>query len=1108
MAVPISSTENDAEVVSAKQVEDHELECINIYRSKNGRPTSNGSDLIGLALSGGGVRAATFHLGVLEALATAEVMENIDCISTVSGGGYVAGWLGKWIYHKSFKSVLSGLKQRHAGGEEPPQLNWLRQNSTYLTPRLGLFGYDTGLLVATYLHNLAINLILLILVCIVAILAPRLVLTTLQWLGEANVLSTGALPLALVGGTLTALTVFLLSYQLLQHQGGYGPLELHGVPDQYTVPNPIADDVNNVPSSSAEPICNSQHSAVGGETVAKSIGDSPELQDTGTLDNIRTKGWKRDAGFMCVLGIGLLYAHLHLNTDRSLDADNQLFFLLSVSYLLVSVIFVRHILQGHHRLQTRWYGLSLMTVLVILTVVVALLQLSGFFPYWCECLMFGLGLARALDATSSTRSDLWRRRAIVANAFAGALCIWAWCYFAATNSIRHRHLYRFLSRVFTDQSPEWKILIVLVSFAGAATLASIMTSQIRIVTAMRWLKRIPLISVLFGKQWDLTKRMFAIAAMAVFIVYLGYRVPLITGMMHEAKMGDPTAFLPIMIVWASIAIVISTLSFNILVAISGRVISAYKRERISALSAQMYLYCFSWFYLSTLSIYGPLLLSPEHVWSLRMMGGVWLASLALCIGILGPLRGMESAAPAMSLLTRGAPYVFLTGVLLALAGFVTKIVFHTDVGTSAEYMKSVYSSLSGSLFPLVAITLVITFMLSARFGINMFSMHGFYQARLAWAYLAEHIPGATADAMSCPRLWDAKRPTLLHKLCPVEGSGYDGPYMLWNAAINLADSDELAWQERKSASFLLSPLYCGFDVRTPLFSRRTESPELYRYAYARTEAFAYGGEQLRLAQAMAISGSALGSNMGQLTSPRIRFIHTLFNLRLGWWLSNPRYPGMWPASVPRARVSMMLAELLGKTNDREPYVNLSDGGHFENLGLYELVRRRYRLILVCDGSDNKDGQFSSLGRAIERCRTDFGAEIVINIEGLRTKERTRAAACNWAVGSVKYPSGGAVTQGVLIYMKAVVTGGEPCDVWSFALREKDFPNHSITNQWFTESLFASYRELGRYVGASMGEALNVDDMKGKSLIDKAENLLASANILREGTGSANGHVGR
>src|SRR5262249_24160332 len=151
--------------------------------------------------------------------------------------------------------------------------------------------------------------------------------------------------------------------------------------------------------------------------------------------------------------------------------------------------------------------------------------------------------------------------------------------------------------------------------------------------------------------------------------------------------------------------------------------------------------------------------------------------------------------------------------------------------------------------------------------------------------------------------------------------------------------------------------------------------------YRRTREFNYAGRsRIYLAQAMAISGSALGANMGFQTSPRARYFHTFLNLRLGWWFPNPAFPGSWTGSVPRARVNMLFDELLGRTDEKGPYVYLSDGGHFENLGLYELVRRKCKLIIISDAAQDRQHVYQALGNAIQHCRADFGVEIELNPE--------------------------------------------------------------------------------------------------------------------------------
>ena len=106
---------------------------------------------------------------------------------------------------------------------------------------------------------------------------------------------------------------------------------------------------------------------------------------------------------------------------------------------------------------------------------------------------------------------------------------------------------------------------------------------------------------------------------------------------------------------------------------------------------------------------------------------------------------------------------------------------------------------------------------------------------------------------------------------------------------------------------------------------------------------------------MATSGAAASPNMGYHTSPTLAFLMTMFNVRLGWWLRNPRWPEVWADQRTGLSLRELLSELLGMTTDDRAWVYLSDGGHFENLGVYELVRRRCRFIIACDAGQDGDG---------------------------------------------------------------------------------------------------------------------------------------------------------
>jgi hypothetical protein len=148
-----------------------------------------------LCLSGGGIRSASFALGVIRGLAKRGVLRQFHYLSTVSGGGYIGGWLSAWIHrHASgLQGVCDELGAAHCGGRcgsqracdgvEPAPISHLREYSNYLTPRPGLLTLDTWTLVATYLRNLVLNWLVLIPMLIGILLLPRLFASVL-WMAQ------------------------------------------------------------------------------------------------------------------------------------------------------------------------------------------------------------------------------------------------------------------------------------------------------------------------------------------------------------------------------------------------------------------------------------------------------------------------------------------------------------------------------------------------------------------------------------------------------------------------------------------------------------------------------------------------------------------------------------------------------------------------------------------------------------------------------------------------------------------------------------------------------------------------------------------------------------
>jgi hypothetical protein len=216
-----------------------------------------------------------------------------------------------------------------------------------------------------------------------------------------------------------------------------------------------------------------------------------------------------------------------------------------------------------------------------------------------------------------------------------------------------------------------------------------------------------------------------------------------------------------------------------------------------------------------------------------------------------------------------------------------------------------------------------------------------------------------------------------------------------------------------------------------------------------------------LGTAVAISGAAASPNMGYHSSPALTFIMTLFNARLGSWLGNPKQ-WRWRDEGPRSAFDSIIREAFGLTDDTSPYVYLSDGGHFENLALYEMVRRRCRYIIVLDGGADPNYIYEDLGNALRKIRIDMKIDIKFDpalappLPGFKPSKRCALAQINYKEID---PS---LENGHLIYIKPAILETEPPDVTEYKAANAAFPHESTGDQWFNESQTESYRMLGLY----------------------------------------------
>lgn len=377
---------------------------------------------------------------------------------------------------------------------------------------------------------------------------------------------------------------------------------------------------------------------------------------------------------------------------------------------------------------------------------------------------------------------------------------------------------------------------------------------------------------------------------------------------------------------------------------------------------------------------------------------------------------------------------------------------------------------------------------SVFINVNHFSLHAFYRNRLVRTFLGasntSSVKGSTpgrntfdgfsdTDNLRMGELWRDPATGRVQR---------EGPFPVVNMALNLLATRNLAWQERKAAPFVSTPLHTGgheVGYRDSRFyasnlGHAAAEEASGRLGEAREGSSAAAAKARRvpgltLGTAMAVSGAAMSPNWGYHSSPLTSFLMMLFNLRLGWWLGNPAHPTAWLLDGPKSSWRLFLQEALGQTSDREPYVYLSDGGHFDNLGLYEMVRRRCKTIIVSDASSDPNCTLEDLGRTVRSISIDLGVSVefaAIDVRKRGADPATSGVYC--AIGSIRYPERpGDGEMGTVIYIKPGLYLDAPADVRAFAAANAKFPHDSTSNQWFTESQFESYRALGSHAIRTM-----------------------------------------
>jgi hypothetical protein len=922
------------------------------------RPVAQKS-LIGLAFSGGGIRSATFNLGVLQALARKSLLRSMDYVSTVSGGGYIGGWLMGWMYHQGIgiqeiEKRLSTPPKTPEQASDLPEVHFLRNYSNYLTPRKGVLSADFLAFAASYLRNTLLNQIILVMALLFLLLVPRSIVYLLHVLEDLEELSKGKV------------------------------------------------------SESFQPYMQSQYFAL---VVALVLGLVAVTVIGGNLETVDPHKGKRDY----------------------------------------------------------WFTTSKAVHLLII------------FPLITTAALFAYGCSQFLTQWGIVETPVFR-----APAMGIAFYLSMWIVACLVREVRR------LKRKRDETEKD-----------GEKGDPKNKEKEAKNDGPASWL-------------------VLVTAAMTGAII--GYLfVPFAHVLIHDFdKGGLPYSNWRVMTFGPPAAILIMLLAGVIHIGLMGSNMTEAYREWWGRLGGYLMLFALCWLALFMISIFFPYALGRFLCWErthpslIISVNGVpvhlipawgvltWIASTTYGV-FFGKsektVKWNPDASWSKKLLAIAAkltPYIFILGLLLGLSVLASYLAnWAKHVGGSPLVVPSdLYFDIQVPLLCLFFIGAAV--LVSWRVDINEFSIHYLYRDRLVRCYLGasvlERKPQPFTGFSEEDNFPLSRLQIPLGSALPKDGR----PLPILNTSLNVVRGKELALQTRKARSFALTPSCGGFTRALP-DNREWEA------AYAPTKELASKlpgfQEGITIGTAVAISGAAASPNMGSYSEPALGFLMTLFDVRLGWWIGNPRCEGLksgsqragfgalmrklfgsksdgWKNGSPRVGFACLLQELLGSTNDDSKYVYLSDGGHFENLAVYELVRRRCKLIIASDASCDSGYAFGDLFNAMEHCRTDFGVEIVMQeLQEIKPKANPddpsiMRSEAHFALGKIRYNPDFPEEDGTIIYLKPALLESDPCDVLAYATKDKAFPHDTTANQWFDEAHFENYRALGMVSATAAWEEID------------------------------------
>ena len=1012
-------------------------------------------DMAALCLSGGGIRSATFNLGILQGLADHGLLPRFHYLSSVSGGGYIASWLSSWIrrHNEGVQGVATDLSAPPADPEEPEvrPIRHLREYSSYLAPRSSLLSADTWTIATIYIRNLLLNWTILIPVIALVLILPRLMerATFIAWNSGAVAVKTGyaALMLSALAVVLVAMvrprtekrsgneqSASALRLEWIGSAVWLLPLasaavtfcifwaSLHALPDDdllrdwtirgWMLPamlaagSAIAGAIYAgrrigafVPGGNAlQRIAAYAKLLVRWEHLPRAIGEIAAAAIAGLFS-----GWLLRALFANLFPPDLLGVRgptLFFEQYVCLGIPLFLFVFFIEATLLVGFTTISS--SDHDR---EWWARS-----------AALMFIAAFFYLAGSAIVIFLAILMA------------QLPEIVAS-IGGVSAVASWVLAKKEKLKAETHAEKTKSKLLTIA------LKIAATITVALLLALIVLATTQVLALMQTIRPVDLPRVF---RWKAT----ALAKMHVgALQQTSFRL---IGMFFVAAGG--VAFAMSRLLNANIYSMHGMYRNRLIRAYLGASRWFRRPDAFTGFDAQDNIDMFE--------------LRAEALWTSSFIDfDLFAATLAkhklrellpatvqdrLDAFVNGPKR--PPRAEIRSEVTRALNELMVTHDLEhGVAAPRSVRIFIAN----RKYLDQVFA---GMIVPVPHDEPVAPAPAPAE-----------STALVNTPEPIEHRPSRALLTPEEERVYSELRTRQAKEMPKRERP----PLHIVNAALNLVGGENLAWQERKADSFTISPLHSG--------NRRLGYRDSFDY-----------GEHVSLGTALAISGAAVSPNMGYHSSPAVTFLMTLFNARLGWWLGNPSQ-STYDEPGPTMTMDSLVAEASGTTNDTSDWVFLSDGGHFDNLGVYEMVRRRCHYIVVCDATADGKYAFSDLGNAVRKVRVDMGIPITLRTAYL-APEQGQKDGRYCALGLIHYGDVDDVPHeqrfGYLLYIKPAVYSECPADVRNYKNDNESFPHESTVDQFFGESQFESYRALGRHIiGQICDDRLDVKPRQVSSVGD-------------------------